>query len=42
MADYTLTTLGSATELLDLPFDQPLADWADPRIVRVPRGISPI
>src|SRR5690348_15153911 len=40
MADYTLTTLGSATELLDLPFDQPLADWADPRIVRVPRGIS--
>jgi hypothetical protein len=40
MADYTLTTLGSATELLDLPFDQPLADWEDPRIVRVPRGIS--
>jgi hypothetical protein len=40
MADYTLTTLGSATELLDLPFDQPLADWDDPRIVRVPRGIS--
>jgi Domain of unknown function (DUF4032)/Lipopolysaccharide kinase (Kdo/WaaP) family len=40
MADYTLTTLGSAIELLDLPFDQPLADWDDPRIVRVPRGIS--
>src|SRR5215475_6807579 len=40
MPDYTLTTLGSATELLDLPFDQPLADWDDPRIVRVPRGIS--
>ena len=40
MADYTLTTLGSATELLDLPFDQPLADWDDPRIVQVPRGIS--
>jgi Domain of unknown function (DUF4032)/Lipopolysaccharide kinase (Kdo/WaaP) family len=40
MADYTLTTLGSATDLLDLPFDRPLADWDDPRIVRVPRGIS--
>lgn len=40
MADYTLTTLGAATELLDLPFDQPLAEWDDPRLVQVPRGIS--
>ncbi|MEP6598028.1 MAG: DUF4032 domain-containing protein [Actinomycetota bacterium] len=40
MADYTLTTLGAATELLDLPFDRPLAEWNDPRLVQVPRGIS--
>jgi hypothetical protein len=37
---YTLTTVGSNTELIDLPFDQPLADWQDDRIVHVPRGIS--
>lgn len=40
MSDYTLTTLGVATELLDLPLDRPLAEWDDPRIVQVPRGIS--
>ncbi|HEX4726718.1 MAG TPA: hypothetical protein VH298_02915, partial [Jatrophihabitans sp.] len=40
MGNYTITTLGAATELLDLPFDQPLEEWADPRIVQVPRGIS--
>ena len=40
MGDYTLKTVGVATELLDLPFDEPLADWDDPRIVQVPRGIS--
>lgn len=40
MADYTLRTVGAATELLDLSFDVPLADWSDPRIVEVPRGIS--
>ena len=40
MGNYTITTLGAATELLDLPFDKPLAEWADPRIVQVPRGIS--
>ncbi len=40
MADYTLTTLGVGTELLDLPFGQPLEEWDDPRIVQVPRGIS--
>lgn len=40
MGNYSITTLGAATELLDLPFDQPLAEWADPRIVQVPRGIS--
>jgi hypothetical protein len=40
MADYTLTTLGVSTELLDLPFGQPLEAWDDPRIVQVPRGIS--
>lgn len=40
MGNYTITTLGAATELLDLPFDKPLAEWTDPRIVQVPRGIS--
>jgi hypothetical protein len=40
MGNYTFTTLGTATELLTLPFDKPLAEWTDPRIVQVPRGIS--
>ena len=40
MGTYTLTTLGASTELLDLPLGVPLEDWADPRIVQVPRGIS--
>ncbi|MDQ1733197.1 MAG: hypothetical protein QOK10_3356 [Pseudonocardiales bacterium] len=40
MGNYTITTLGAATELLTLPLDQPLAEWNDPRIVQVPRGIS--
>ncbi len=40
MGNYTITTLGAATELLDLPFDKPLEEWRDPRIVQVPRGIS--
>ena len=40
MGNYTITTLGAATELLTLPLDQPLAEWTDPRIVQVPRGIS--
>jgi hypothetical protein len=37
---YTLTTLAASSELLDLPFGVPLADWDDARIVQVPRGIS--
>ncbi len=40
MSTYRLTTLGSNTELLTLPFGLPLADWDDDRIVHVPRGIS--
>jgi hypothetical protein len=40
MGNYTITTLGAATELLDLPLDVPLAEWTDDRIVQVPRGIS--
>jgi hypothetical protein len=40
MGNYTITTLGAATDLLSLPLDQPLAEWSDPRIVQVPRGIS--
>jgi len=38
--NYRLTTLGPGTEVLDLPLGTPLADWDDPRIVHVPRGIS--
>jgi hypothetical protein len=37
---YSLTTLGAPTQLLDLPFGVPLADWNDHRLVSVPRGIS--
>lgn len=37
---FVVTTLGTNTELLTLPFDRPLAEWDDPRIVYVPRGIS--
>ena len=40
MTDYTFATVGVATELLNLPFGEPLSDWDDPRIVQVPRGIS--
>jgi hypothetical protein len=40
MTDYTLTTVGVATELLDLPLGEPLTEWDDPRLVQVPRGIS--
>ena len=40
MTDYTFATVGIATELLNLPFGEPLSDWDDPRIVQVPRGIS--
>ena len=40
MASFRVTTLGTNTELLSLPFDLPLADWDDERIVHVPRGIS--
>jgi hypothetical protein len=38
--NYRLTTLGTNTGLLDLPFEVPLVEWDDARIVRVPRGIS--
>jgi hypothetical protein len=37
---YTLTTLGASPAMIDLPFGVPLAEWDDPRIVHVPRGIS--
>jgi hypothetical protein len=37
---FVVTTLGTNTELLTLPFDRPLAEWDDERIVYVPRGIS--
>src|SRR5688500_7388038 len=40
MADYKLTLSGLATDLLDLPFDRPLAEWDDPKLVQMPRGIS--
>jgi hypothetical protein len=37
---FEVTTLGTNTEVLTLPFEQPLAEWRDERIVYVPRGIS--
>jgi hypothetical protein len=40
VASFRVTTLGTNTELLSLPFDRPLAEWDDERIVHVPRGIS--
>ena len=40
MGTYSLTTLGTTTGLLDLPFGLPLIEWDDPRMVSVPRGIS--
>lgn len=40
MGTYTLTTIGPSSALLDLPIDQPLELWDDPRIVHVPRGLS--
>jgi hypothetical protein len=40
MGTYIMTALGSNTELLELPLDEPLEEWDDERIVHVPRGIS--
>lgn len=40
MGTYTLTTLGAATELLELPLDRPLEEWDSQLLVQVPRGIS--
>ena len=40
MSSFVVTTLGTNTEVLTLPFDLPLAEWQDERIVYVPRGIS--
>jgi hypothetical protein len=40
VGNFRATTLGANTELLTLPFELPLADWDDERIVHVPRGLS--
>jgi len=40
VGSYALKTLGTNAELLDLPFELPLAQWPDDLIVHVPRGIS--
>jgi hypothetical protein len=40
VGSFRVTTLGTNTEVLGLPFDRPLADWSDERTVYVPRGIS--
>jgi hypothetical protein len=40
VSTYRLTTLGTNTGLLDLPFGLPLAEWDESLIVHVPRGIS--
>jgi hypothetical protein len=40
VGSFRVTTLGTNTDVLTLPFDRPLAEWSDERIVYVPRGIS--
>ncbi|GAB2467077.1 DUF4032 domain-containing protein [Jatrophihabitans fulvus] len=40
MGNYRLTTLGTNTEVLELPFELPLAEWPYELFVHVPRGIS--
>ncbi len=40
MSSYRLTTLGTQTELFELPFELPLEQWPDELIISVPRGIS--
>jgi hypothetical protein len=40
MGSFRVTTLGTNTDVLTLPFDIPLEEWVDERIVNVPRGIS--
>ncbi|MDT4959409.1 MAG: hypothetical protein QOD31_3208 [Pseudonocardiales bacterium] len=40
MSTYRLTTHGTNTDLLDLPYGLPLAEWDESLIVHVPRGIS--
>ena len=40
MGSFRVTTLGTNTEVLSLPFERPLAEWSGERIVYVPRGIS--
>jgi hypothetical protein len=40
VSTYRLTTLGTNTGLLDLPFGLPLTEWDESLIVHVPRGIS--
>jgi hypothetical protein len=40
VSTYRLTTRGTNTDLLDLPYGLPLADWDESLIVYVPRGIS--
>jgi hypothetical protein len=38
--DFKLTFPATAIELLDLPFWLPLAEWDDPKLIELPRGIS--
>jgi hypothetical protein len=40
VGSFQVTTLGTNTEVLTLPFERPLSEWSDERIVYVPRGIS--
>jgi hypothetical protein len=40
VGNYAFTAIGTNTELIGLPFDDPLAQWPDEYIVHVPRGIS--
>src|SRR3954453_16171099 len=40
VGSFRVTTLGTNTEVLSLPFERPLSEWSGERIVYVPRGIS--
>jgi hypothetical protein len=40
VSTYRLTTHGANTDLLELPYGLPLAEWDESLIVHVPRGIS--
>ena len=40
MSSLSITTRSGHPDFLDLPWETPLADWDDPRMVVLPKGIS--